>query len=137
MGAFISRGGKNAPAAGYYLHIQPGEIFIAGGIWMPEAPALAKIRQEIDYNFSEFKKIVEAKAFKKAFGTLDTEGKLSRPPKNYDPGNPAIEYLKLKSFVAVAKLDESSLAKGNYVKKVTSYFETLFPLVTFLNKAVA
>lgn len=136
IGAFISKGGKNTPLAGYYMHIQPGEIFIAGGIWMPEAPILAKIRQEVDYNFSEFKNIVESKPFKKTYGMLDMEGKLSRPPKNYDPENPAIEYLKLKSFVAVAKVDEATLSKGNYVKKVSSSFKTLYPLISFLNRAV-
>ena len=64
------------------------------------------------------------------------EGKLSRPPKNYDPENPAIEYLKLKSFVAVAKLDEATLSKGNYVKKASTSFKTLYPLISFLNRAV-
>jgi uncharacterized protein (DUF2461 family) len=76
---------------------------------MPEADSLAKIRQEIDYNFKDFKKIVEAPAFKKRFGKPNTELKLSRPPKGYDDTNPAIEYLKLKSFTVSTKIPDSTV----------------------------
>lgn len=136
IGAYISKGGKNSPAGGYYIHFQPGECFIGGGIWMPEPDKLAKIRQEIDYNFSEFKKIVESKSFKKTFGELSSEDKLARPPKNYTPDNPAIEYLKLKSFTVGAKIkDEDALAKG-YIKKVAAQFREMNPFIDFLNRAV-
>src|SRR5262249_35275251 len=100
IGFYMSKGGIKAPSAGYYVHIQPGESFLGGGIWMPDAVTLNKIRQEIDYNFKDFKKITESSSFKKTFGKVDSEEKLSRPPKGYDENNPAIEYLKLKSFTA-------------------------------------
>ena len=84
IGFWMAKGGMKLPSAGYYVHLQPGNSFLGGGIWMPEPEQLNKIRQEIDYNFSNFKKIVEAPSFKKLFGKLDSEMKLSRPPKNYD-----------------------------------------------------
>jgi len=57
FGAFFSRGGRKFPGAGYYLHIEPGgKSFAGGGLWVPEAPLLKAVRQEIDYNFAEFKK---------------------------------------------------------------------------------
>lgn len=136
MGAFISKGGKKSPAAGYYLHIQPGGNFIAGGWWMPEAANLASIRQEIDYNFPQFRKIVESASFKKTFKTLDTEDKLSRPPKNYTPGNPAIEYIKLKSFVSSLQLEQASITTPEFVKKLSASFRIMHPLIKFLNQAV-
>src|SRR5665648_887445 len=33
-GCFIARGGKKSGFAGYYLHIQPGECFLSGGIYL-------------------------------------------------------------------------------------------------------
>jgi uncharacterized protein (TIGR02453 family) len=54
MGASISKGGKKINLAGYYFHCEPGKSFAAGGFYMPMAPELAKIRQEIDYNFKEW-----------------------------------------------------------------------------------
>ncbi|HUM47027.1 MAG TPA: DUF2461 domain-containing protein [Chitinophagales bacterium] len=136
IGAYISKGGKNSPAGGYYMHVQPGDCFVGGGIWMPEAEQLAKIRQEIDYNFGDFKKIIESKSFRKTFGPLDSENKLARPPKDYSIENPAIEYLKLKSFVAGAKLTDEEVLSKNYVKKLASIFKEMNPFISFLNRAV-
>ena len=59
MGMYFSKGGKKSFYAGYYFHLQPGGSFVAGGLWMPMPPELKKVRQEIDYNWEEFKKIVE------------------------------------------------------------------------------
>ncbi len=136
IGAAMAKGGKNALSAGYYVHVQPGENFAGGGIWMPEASQLSKIRQEIDYNFHEFRKIVTASSFRKTFGDLDQEAKLARPPKNYTPENPAIEYLKLKSFVASVQLTDDDVLSRSFVKKVTMKFKEMYPLISFLNRAV-
>ena len=70
MACYFNQAGKNGLGGGYYLHIEPGKSFAAGGIWVPEPTVLAGIRQEIDYNFSDWKKIIENKKFKKIF----TEG---------------------------------------------------------------
>ncbi|MBA3649143.1 MAG: DUF2461 domain-containing protein [Chitinophagales bacterium] len=137
MGASMAKGGKNLPSAGYYLHVQPHRCFIGGGIWMPPSDNVNKIRQEIDYNFSDFKKIIESAAFKKEFESLSTEEKLARPPKNYAPDNPAIEYLKLKSFIATRDIKDEIVLSKNYLREVILTFRQLHPLISFINRAVA
>ncbi|HSC53966.1 MAG TPA: DUF2461 domain-containing protein [Phnomibacter sp.] len=140
MAMYISRGGKKAlDVAGYYVHIEPGASFMAGGIWMPMAPELKKIRQEIDYNFSEFQELLTAKNFKTVFGDLEKgEGTvLSRPPKGYDADNEAIEWLKLKSFIASAPLPDALLTDKKLVATLGKNFETMYPLIQFLNRALA
>ena len=67
ISAIFSKGGKKADTAGYYVHIEPGGAFVAAGYWSPEAKKLASVRQEIDYNFEEWKKILSAKKFKETF----------------------------------------------------------------------
>jgi len=136
IGFWMSKGGMKIPLAGYYVHLQPGECFLAGGIWMPEADTLSKIRQEIDYNFKDFKKIVEAPAFKKRFGKLDTEMKLSRPPKGYEDSNPAIEYLKLKSFTISTSLKDTQVLSPSFVKDAAKIFKEMNPFIRFLNEAI-
>ena len=138
MGWYIAKGGKKSPFAGYYCHIEPGQCFLAGGIWMPMPDVLKKVRQEIDYNFDAFKKIVSHKKFKSTFGDLDrSEGYvLSRPPKGYDENNPAIEYLKLKSFIAYVPIDDKLTTDKGLLKHVTTLCETLAPLIGFLNTAI-
>jgi uncharacterized protein (TIGR02453 family) len=136
FGASFSKGGKKIACAGYYFHLEPGACFIGGGYWMPMAEDLNKIRQEIDYNFEEFNKIINTKKFISAFGALDNKEKLVRPPKGYEKDNPAIEHLKLKNFVVLAGIEDSELMDKHLIQKVISHFQDMKPLIDFLNRAI-
>jgi len=135
FGAAFSRGGRKSTAAGYYFHLEPGGSFAGGGVWMPEADQLRRIRQEIDYNFDEFKAIVEDKKFKAYFPKIDGES-LSRPPKGYDDTNPAIHYLKLKSFTVGAKVTDKELTTSGLLQKTMDIYTRMEPFIRFLNRAV-
>lgn len=136
LGASMNPGGKAEIAPGYYMHIEAGGAFLAGGIWQPPAPELAKIRQEIDYNFAEFRKIVNDKSFKKYFGGFDQEDKLATAPKGYPKDHAAIEFLKLKSFVVVAELSDKEVTSKNFVKTTAAIFKAMLPLNQFLQRAL-
>lgn len=137
FGASINKGGRKSwETAGYYFHLEPGRSFAGGGIWMPEASRLKQIRQEIDYNFVDFKKIIGSKKFKSIYGDLyrGSEYSLSRVPKGYEPGNPAADYLKLKCFIAEVQISDEELISGNPLKKTLEAFSALQPLVEFFNE---
>jgi uncharacterized protein (TIGR02453 family) len=136
FGIAISANGKNFNGSGYYLHINPEQSFVAGGCWMPEPVMLKAIRQEIDYNGSDFRAIVENKSFKKYFGDLDTEAKLKTVPKGYPADHPDIEYLKLKSFTVSHEMKTEELSKPDAVKKVADGFAEMYPLIIFLRNAI-
>lgn len=137
FGASFSKGGKKAHSAGYYLHIEPTECFVAGGIWMPEPEDLKKIRVEIDYSFEEFNGIVNTPAFKKVFlSGLDREAFTARPPKGYDEENPAIEFIKLKSFTASSNFESKESLKSDFIENVLEKFKAMHPYIEFLNRAV-
>jgi uncharacterized protein (TIGR02453 family) len=138
MGAYINRGGKKSLYGGYYFHCEPGRTFVGGGIWMPMPPELSKLRQEIDYNFAELKKIINSKKFKSVYDDVsrDSEYVLSRVPKGYEADNPAAEYLKLKSVVAISKISDAELNSKELVKKITTAFEALQPLLEFINHSL-
>jgi uncharacterized protein (TIGR02453 family) len=137
FGAWFNRGGKKISTAGYYLNIEPGGSFVAGGLYMPDATVLATVRQEIDYNLSEFEALLSQPAFTTHFTGLNRDDALQRPPKGYAADNPAISYLKLKSFTASYKLPDTVLTKPALTKQVLSAFAGLQPLVQYLNRAVA
>ncbi len=137
MACYFNQAGKSGLGAGYYLHIEPGNSFAAGGIWAPEPQVLAGIRQEIDYNFAGLKKIIENKNFKKIFTEgLSTNEKLVRPPKGYDENNPAIDFLKMKSFIVSKPFADADLQDKNFVATVAKTFSTMKPLIDFLNTAL-
>lgn len=136
MGASINEGGKKMEMAGVYIHIEPGnKSFIAGGRYMPMPPELKAIRQEIEYNPKNFKKIIEDKSFKKHFGGLE-DIKLKTNPKGFDKGSPDIELLKYTSYIATRNLDDKLIGSKDLIKELTASYKTLMPLIKFLNEAM-
>jgi uncharacterized protein (DUF2461 family) len=90
----------------------------------------------VDYNLDEFKLIIHSRSFKTIYGGLaeDAEYKLVRVPKGYEPENPAAEYLKYKSYIASISLSDEDLTSPQLLKKTLKAFETLQPLLQFLNR---
>lgn len=137
FGVYMSEGGKKSPNAGYYLHLQPhGESFIGGGMYQPESGILAKVRQEIDYNASELKKIVSEATFKKYYASIQGD-KLKKAPKGYETDHPNIELLKLKDFIVLHKLSDTEVADENFKDEAISMFKAMEPFVRYLNVAIS
>lgn len=137
-GIGISPMGKNAAGPAYYIHIQPdGNSFFGGGLWMPPADNLKLVRQEIDYNFDEFLEIIQHSDFKNTFGNLSVEDKLKTNPKGYTLDNPAIEYLKLKSFIASFAIKDEEWHIPNIENKIINAARSLYPLNQFLIRAIS
>jgi uncharacterized protein (TIGR02453 family) len=104
---------------------------------MPMPADLARIRQEIDYDFDSWKKIISSPAFKKQFPDgVDTNDKLVRAPKGYDENNPAIEFIKMKSFIVTRPFTNAQVLDKSFIKEVTKTFQTMKPVIDFLNKAI-
>lgn len=128
--------GKEHDKAGYYLHVQPGGSFLAGGIYMPESGRLKELRKEISYCPEEFLKIMNDEAFMQNFGGLHEEGKLKRIPRDFDKDDPMAEYLKLKHFVAIRYISDEELLRKDLARKFGEIFKSVKPLNDFLNEAL-
>ncbi len=135
FGASISPGGRKSHVAGYYFHMQPGSVFLAGGNWQPEPAQLQAIRQEIDYNGGKLTGIINSKTFKKYFGSLSEEDKLKTMPKGFDKDNKHIELLKLKSFIAYHEMSDKKAAAKDFDKQISNGFKAMFPFILFLREA--
>ncbi len=137
MGAGFSENGKMEQEPGYYIHIEPGnKSFLAGGIYMPDAPNLAKIRQEIDYNTKGFLKILNDKKFKKLFPKLGDFDKLKTSPKGYPKDHPHLDILRHKSFVVSHSFTDVQVKDKKFIKSVADACKTLKPLNDFLKEAL-
>ncbi len=136
FGAGFTPNGGKMNGAGFYVHIEPDKCFLGGGMWQPEGPALKAIRQEIDYNFEEFKGIVEAPDFRKLYPQVDG-GKLVKVPQGYSEDNAAIEYLKLKSFTVSANFTDDEMMKADAADKIAHACLVMRPFIDFLNRATS
>lgn len=136
MGGFIVPGGKKSGKAGYYLHLEPGASFIAGGIYMPESALLKKTREEILYHIDEFKTIIHSPQFKSAFGEIHGE-KLKRPPKDFPADFEDIELLKFKSYAVLHPVSNEQVMADGFVEKVVDVFKKMKDFNGFINRALS
>ncbi|KMQ62096.1 hypothetical protein ACM40_07225 [Chryseobacterium sp. BLS98] len=125
--------GKGSQKGGYYLHLEPGKSFLAGGIYMPESSVLKEVRKEISLYGEDFLKIINQKDFKKHFPELDQDDKLKKIPQGFEKENPMSEYLKLKNFIVVYSLKDEEITDKNAIKNLTKIFKLIKPFNDFLN----
>ena len=119
--------GKGVHGPGYYFHIEPGASMLAGGMWMPEAADLQRIRERISQRPADWKKA------RRDLG--DDEGALKRPPRGFSPDDPMIEDIKRKSFTAATRLTDDQVMRPDVMKTFIRGCERISPLMAFLAAA--
>ena len=131
---FPSSAGRDVHSPGYYLHLEPGEVYAGGGIWRPEAPVLGQIRDYLTHHPSAWKAALNDKKFKKHC-VFEGE-KLQRPPKGYPPDHEMIEYLKYKDFIFGTQFDQNQACSPGFLGKFVESCAAAAPLMEFLAKAL-
>ena len=122
--------GKDVHAPGFYLHIEPGDVFIGAGIWRPDSNHLHAIRLLIDEHPKEWKAL-KKKVLAKGDFKLSGES-LKRAPKGFTPDHPDIEDLNRKDFIAIKNLPPESIHEKDFHKLIARQFKSTAPLMKFL-----
>jgi uncharacterized protein (TIGR02453 family) len=125
---------KQAPAPGFYLHLESGTSFLAGGVWRPDPEPRNTIRQAIAKNRALWKKVVNSKKFKAAC-KLSGEV-MNRMPPGYDPEHPLAEDLKRKDFITVTNFTDQQVCAADFLDRVTRTVEAIGPFMEFLTRAL-
>jgi uncharacterized protein (TIGR02453 family) len=133
--AYICTEGRKSFAPGYYLHLQPGQSFLAGGIYMPGSEWLRKIRQELDYNPEPLAAYLKREDVQAHFGDMQGE-RLKRAPKGYTEDHPHIEWLKHKSFLLQQSLADEQLEQKEISSFIAQSFQLLRPFLDYFRMAV-
>lgn len=126
--------GKDVHAPGFYLHIEPGDMFLAAGIWSPDNPTLSKVRMLMDEYPQEWTTI-KRNLLGKRSGFEWHGDSLKRTPKGYSPDHELIEDLKRKHYIAVRKIDPGTVLGKSATRKTASLFGKTAPLVKFICEA--
>jgi uncharacterized protein (TIGR02453 family) len=126
--------GADMHAPGLYVHLEPGECFLAAGTWMPPSEALGMIRQVIDEEPKEWKKVLNHKAFRSRY-KLEGES-LKTAPKGYAKDHPMIEHLNRKSCAGVTNITQKDLYSAKCVDLVAASFKDAQPLMRFICDAL-
>jgi len=135
MGAYISKGGRKSPYAGYYVHIENDMSFAGGGIYCPDKDVLKSVREDIADDPSAMREILAKPEFQQIFPNLYGET-LKTAPRGFDKNHPAVDLLRYKSYTVVQNLSNDSLLSGNFLETVLDVFQTQKPLNDYLNDII-
>ncbi|MDP4203033.1 MAG: DUF2461 domain-containing protein [Bacteroidota bacterium] len=137
FGAYMAaKGGRKSPRAGYYLHLEPGNSFISGGIYMPDAVVLKALRQAVYENIDEWLEITGepfASVFPDMYGEDD---KLKKVPLGFPKDWPHGELLKYKHYAFGRNIPDEFYSQQEIVPQLIEYYKYLQPLHRFLNFTV-
>ncbi len=122
-----SRLGKSL-RGGYFICLEPGNSFLAGGFWEPNKEDLFRIRKEIEMDASEIRGILKDPNYQKHFGTtFESFGELKTAPRGFDKEHPDVDLLRKKGFIATKNLTDKEVLSVNFADKVDESFKALRP----------
>jgi len=131
---FRHRAGKDAHAPGYYIHLEPGNVFFGGGVWLPPADVLGKMREAIDVKQKRWLSLRNSKKIQ-AYGGIQGEG-LKNPPRGYSQDHPCIDDLKRKSLFVMHRVDEADVVEATFFSLINKVYKDIAPFMEFLTVAV-
>ena len=125
---------KDVHAPGFYLHLDPEEVFIAAGIWHPDSPTLKIIRAAISDVPLAWKRAAKGGPFKKNYALAGDS--LKRTPAGFDPHDPLIEDLKRKDFIGVAERTPQDIVAPYFMESFAGTCKAAASFTKFLTLAV-
>jgi len=133
--SFHHAGGTDeAPSPGFYLHLEPGRVFMGAGLWRPPAETLKQIRDSIVAKPKRWQSVRRSRGC--APDEPYEDGKLKRPPQGYDPEHPFIEDLKYKSFISSVTYTQAEACTPTFPTRFIAACRQKAPLMEFLAQAV-
>ena len=122
--------------AGYYFHVDPKEVIIAAGAYMPEKDQLAAIRHWLLDHHAEFRKLLKSPAIRRTYEEFEGNA-LTRPPKGFPKDHPALDLIQCRQWGLAATLPPAEALKPNLAATVIRHFKIAAPVVDALNSPIA
>lgn len=123
---------EGAHGNGAYFHLEPGESYAGGGMWMPEKPRLDAYRQAIVDDPDRVRGILEDPALLKAFGPVHPHEMYRRVPPGYPADHPMAEYLRYKDVVFGRRLTDDEIRSPALPDLLADAWAAAMPVFRFL-----
>ncbi|MBT8320584.1 MAG: DUF2461 domain-containing protein, partial [Eudoraea sp.] len=90
----------------------------------------------IDYNGDELVTIINHSDFRKRFGGLYEDTRLTKAPKGFDPVHPHLELLKNKTFAVACNISRDQILDPDFKDLVVQVYQEMLPFRRYLNEAI-
>ena len=118
---------------GYYFHIEPGNSFVAGGFWAPNAADLKRIREDIAFDAAPLRKIINSRSFKTNFEILRGE-QVKTAPQGFPKDHESIDLLRYKQFLLIRKFSDKDVLQEQFLKQVNETFKAMRPFFDYMSE---
>lgn len=119
---------------GYYLRLESGNSYMAGGFFDPNPSDLLRIRKEFEMDSSEIREILEQKDFKKAFGSFNQEYTVKTAPRGFDLKNNNIDLIKLKSYFVTHSFSDQEVFSADFKDNLVLHYKLLHPSFNYMSE---
>ena len=126
---------KPALRGGYYLHIKPGDNFIATGFWNPDKDDLKRIRKEMEIDAEEFRDIMAEPSFKTIWGNLEGE-EVKTAPKGFSKEDPNIDLIKKKAYLFTKRYSDEEVLSKDFLQQVNADFQAVRPFFDYMSSVL-
>jgi len=120
---------------GYYIHISPGDSFIAAGFWDPNPADLLRIRKEMEVDATELRAVIGETSFKKTWGPLQGNA-VKTAPKGFAKDHPDIDLIRQKQFLFIKKFEDKSVLSSGFQNEVISSFTAIRPFFDYMSSVL-
>lgn len=133
FGAYIApKGGRKSVLGGYYIHLEPDNCLLGGGIYCTDSPMLKKLRQGIFDNYGDLMSIVNAPDFKKNLKIVSSES-LKKVPAGFPKDFEGVEWLKYKNYQLWHPMSDDEMANPQARERLLDVFKAMKPFNDFFN----
>lgn len=126
---------RETAAPSWYLHLEPGDCFVAAGIWHPESPVLRRIRQFVVDNPAGWKTAAHAPAFRRRY-RLGSQEMLVRPPRGFPADFEFIDDLRRRNFIALRGIDDATVTGPRLRQVLARDLRATAPFMDYLCAAL-
>jgi len=121
---------------GYYLRLEPGNTYVAGGFFKPAPEDLLRIRKEFEFDSSEIKRIFNDSEFKQSFEGFNTDSAVKTAPRGFDKYHENIELIRLKKYIVKHSFTDAEVFTEDFQDKVLHHFNTLRPFFDYMSSVL-
>lgn len=126
-------GGRKSHYGCYYLHLQPGECMVGGGMWNPEPELVKALRRDIYDNYEELEEIFSRDYVKRYFTSFDYWGAMKRVPAPYPSDFKHPDWIARKMFTYGVTLTDAQICSDTFFTQLIDICRAAAPINKFLN----
>ncbi len=136
--AWWSRAGLDKTSGGgFYFDVNPDQITIAAGVYMPERDQLLAIRRHLAGSgagrHTELRRLLRSPSLRKLMDPIDGQP-LTRPPKGFLPDDPAIDLILCRQWGVTSHLAAVHATEPTLVAEIVKRFRSAAPIIHLLNE---